>query len=91
MRCSKLERGAERVMELINFHSLSASEAARLIREGVISSERLMEACLARVREIDGEIQAWAFLDPDYALAWAARPTLGAVKENLPVRCTACR
>ena len=58
-------------MELINFHSLSASEAARLIREGVISSERLMEACLARVREIDGEIQAWAFLDPDYALAWA--------------------
>jgi len=55
MRCSKLERGAQRVMELINFHSLSASEAARLIREGVISSERLMEACLARVREIDGD------------------------------------
>jgi hypothetical protein len=50
MRCSKLERGAQRVMELINFHSLSASEAARLIREGVISSERLAEACLARVR-----------------------------------------
>ena len=30
-----------------------------------------MEACLARVREVDGHVQAWAFLDPDYALAQA--------------------
>jgi Asp-tRNA(Asn)/Glu-tRNA(Gln) amidotransferase A subunit family amidase len=42
-----------------------------LIREGVISSEQLVEACLARVREIDGQVQAWAFLDPDHALAQA--------------------
>ena len=73
MRCSKLERGAQRVMELINFHSLSASEAARLIREGVISSERLMEACLTRIREVDERVQAWAFLDPDHAVAWMMR------------------
>jgi Asp-tRNA(Asn)/Glu-tRNA(Gln) amidotransferase A subunit family amidase len=58
-------------MELTNLHLLSASEAARLIRDGVISSEQLLEACLARVREIDGQVQAWTFLDPDHALAQA--------------------
>ena len=58
-------------MDLTNLHSLSASEAARLIRDGVISSEQLVEACLARIREADEKIQAWAFLDPDHALAQA--------------------
>jgi Asp-tRNA(Asn)/Glu-tRNA(Gln) amidotransferase A subunit family amidase len=58
-------------MDLTNLHSLSASEAARLIRDGVISSEQLVEACLARVGEIDEQVQAWTFLDPDYALAQA--------------------
>jgi Asp-tRNA(Asn)/Glu-tRNA(Gln) amidotransferase A subunit family amidase len=58
-------------METKDLHWLSASEAARLIRGGVISAEQLVEACLARVREVDGEIQAWAFLDPDHALAQA--------------------
>jgi Asp-tRNA(Asn)/Glu-tRNA(Gln) amidotransferase A subunit family amidase len=58
-------------MDLTNLHELSASEAARLIREGVISSQQLVESCLARVRETDEQVQAWAFLDPDYALAQA--------------------
>lgn len=58
-------------MGLTNLHWLSASEAARLVREGVVSSEQLVEACLARVREADSQIQAWAFLDPDHALAQA--------------------
>src|SRR5438094_7149551 len=58
-------------MELANLHSLSASEAARLIRDGVISSEQFVEACLARIREVDGQVQAWTFLDPDHALAQA--------------------
>jgi Asp-tRNA(Asn)/Glu-tRNA(Gln) amidotransferase A subunit family amidase len=58
-------------MDLTNLHSLSASEAARLIRDGVISSEQLVEACLARLREVDTNIQAWAFLDADYALLQA--------------------
>src|SRR5437762_11510916 len=58
-------------MDLNNLHVLSASEAARLIREGVITSEQLVEACLARVREVDEQVQAWTFLDPDYALAQA--------------------
>jgi len=58
-------------MELINLHGLSATDAARLIREGVISSEQYVAACLARVRETDARIEAWAFLDPDHALAQA--------------------
>jgi Asp-tRNA(Asn)/Glu-tRNA(Gln) amidotransferase A subunit family amidase len=58
-------------MELKNLHLLSASEAARLIRDGIISSEQLVEACLARICEADGQAQAWAFLDPDHALAQA--------------------
>jgi Asp-tRNA(Asn)/Glu-tRNA(Gln) amidotransferase A subunit family amidase len=58
-------------VELTNLHLLSASEAARLIRDGIISSEQLVEACLARIREVDGQVQAWAFLDANHALAQA--------------------
>ena len=58
-------------MEMTNLHLLSASEAARLIRSGTISSEQLVDACLARIREVDGDVQAWTFLDPAHALAQA--------------------
>jgi Asp-tRNA(Asn)/Glu-tRNA(Gln) amidotransferase A subunit family amidase len=58
-------------MELTDLHLLSASEAARLIRDGIISSEQLVEACLARIRKVDPQVQAWAFLDADYALTQA--------------------
>jgi Asp-tRNA(Asn)/Glu-tRNA(Gln) amidotransferase A subunit family amidase len=58
-------------IDVTNLHSLSASEAARLIRDGTVSSEQLIEACLARVRETDEQVQAWAFLDADYVFAQA--------------------
>jgi Asp-tRNA(Asn)/Glu-tRNA(Gln) amidotransferase A subunit family amidase len=58
-------------MEVTNLHLLSASEAARFIRDGMISSEELIEACLARIREVDPQVEAWTFLDSDYALAQA--------------------
>ena len=58
-------------MELTNLHLLSASEAVRLIRDGIISSEQLVEACLARIRDVDPRVEAWAVLDPDHALAQA--------------------
>src|SRR3990172_1069156 len=58
-------------MDLSNLYWVSASDAARLIREGAISSEQLVQACLDRVSETDGEVQAWAFLDPDHALRQA--------------------
>ena len=58
-------------MDTTDLHGLTACEAARLIREGAISAEQLAQACLARIRETDGEVQAWAFLDPDHVLAQA--------------------
>jgi Asp-tRNA(Asn)/Glu-tRNA(Gln) amidotransferase A subunit family amidase len=58
-------------MELTDLHSLSATEAAGLIHRGAISSEQLVEAYLARIREVDERVQAWAFLDPAHALAQA--------------------
>src|SRR6266852_2062184 len=58
-------------MEVSHLHALSATDAARLIRDGVVSSEQLVEACLARIREVDGRIEAWAFLDPEHTLEQA--------------------
>ena len=55
-------------MDASQLNWLSASDAARAIRDGAISSEQLVEACLARVREVDDKVQAWAFLDPEHAL-----------------------
>src|SRR3989442_6832669 len=58
-------------MELSSLHALSAADAARLIREGVIASEQYVAACLARVPETGAGIEAWAFPDPDQALGQA--------------------
>jgi Asp-tRNA(Asn)/Glu-tRNA(Gln) amidotransferase A subunit family amidase len=58
-------------MDLGNLHLLSASDAARLIRDGTITSEELVKACLARIQEVDSQVCAWAFLDPEYALEQA--------------------
>jgi Asp-tRNA(Asn)/Glu-tRNA(Gln) amidotransferase A subunit family amidase len=58
-------------MDLKGLCGVSAVEGARMIRDGVITSSELIEACLARVREVDGQVQAWAFLDPEHAMAQA--------------------
>ena len=58
-------------MDLAGLNWVAAVEAARMIREGVVTSVQLVEACLARVREVDAAVQAWAFLDPEHALAQA--------------------
>jgi Asp-tRNA(Asn)/Glu-tRNA(Gln) amidotransferase A subunit family amidase len=58
-------------MDASQLNWLSAMDAARAIRDGAISSEQLVEACLARVREADGEVQSWHYLDPEHALVQA--------------------
>ena len=58
-------------MDLTNLNWVSGSDAARLIREGVVTSEQLVQACLARISEVEPDVQAWTFLDPEYALAQA--------------------
>jgi len=58
-------------MDLAKLHLISATEAAHLIRDGVISSEQLVEGCLANIGAVDDQIQAWSFLDPEHALTQA--------------------
>jgi len=58
-------------MDASQLNRLSASDAARAIRDGAISSEQLVEACLARIRETEAQVQAWQYLDPAHALAQA--------------------
>ncbi|MEK6244140.1 MAG: amidase [Pseudomonadota bacterium] len=58
-------------MDATRLEWLSASDAARAIAEGAVSSEQLVEACLARIRATEPEVQAWQFLDPEHALAQA--------------------
>lgn len=50
---------------------LSASEASRRMAAGQLSSEAYTEALLARVAEREPQVQAWAHLDADHALAQA--------------------
>lgn len=50
---------------------MTAAAAAAAIREGRISSEELVRACLERIDEVEPIVQAWAFLDPEHALAQA--------------------
>ena len=58
-------------MDATQLYRLSAADAARAVRDGAVSSEQLVEACLARVREAEPKVQAWAFIDPEHALAQA--------------------
>ncbi len=50
---------------------LSASEARTQLNRGDITSEELVRDCLARIEAREPDIDAWAFLDPDLAMAQA--------------------
>jgi Asp-tRNA(Asn)/Glu-tRNA(Gln) amidotransferase A subunit family amidase len=50
---------------------LSASDAAQGIREGLFDAEQLVQACLERIRQTEGEVQAWQHLDEAHALTQA--------------------
>ena len=52
---------------------LSATEAVGKIRNGEITSQELVQACLDRIEEFEATIGAWAHLDPDHALDQAKR------------------
>jgi len=51
----------------VSLHTLDAIDAARAIREKVLSPVDLIEALLERIERIDGRIQAWALVDRDGA------------------------
>ena len=58
-------------MDQVSPAALSATEVARRIREGLLSSEELVQACLDRIRQVEPQVQAWTFLDEEHALAQA--------------------
>jgi Asp-tRNA(Asn)/Glu-tRNA(Gln) amidotransferase A subunit family amidase len=55
----------------MNLIELTATEAAGKIRDGAITSEELVQAYLDRIEQVDGEIEAWTYLNPEYALEQA--------------------
>lgn len=46
---------------------LSAMEARARLARAEISALEMVESCLARIDARENEVQAWTFLDPDYA------------------------
>ena len=65
---SAIVRRSSEGAERLAINRLSASEMARRIAQGELTSEAVVSACLARIRERDPVVQAWAYLDPDFAL-----------------------
>jgi Asp-tRNA(Asn)/Glu-tRNA(Gln) amidotransferase A subunit family amidase len=58
---------------MVALYELGAIEAARAIRQGAITSEAVVRSCLNCIAAADGEIEAWAFLEPEYALEQARK------------------
>jgi len=51
--------------------ALTATEAARRIREGLLTSEELVQSCLEQIGRAEPQVKAWTFLDEAHALAQA--------------------
>ena len=51
--------------------TLTVTAAADAIRKGELASEALVRACLDRIAAREDDVQAWAHLDPELALAQA--------------------
>src|SRR5688572_18778790 len=56
---------------MAELHTLGAISAAAAIAAGRITSEQLTRACLERIAEREGQVQAWAWLSADQAIAEA--------------------
>jgi len=55
----------------MGLNGLTACEASARLEAGDITSEALVRDCLARIEARDGEVLAWDYIDPDYALEQA--------------------
>jgi len=54
-------------------YRLTASEAVTLMKNGSLTVEDYAKSLLARVKERDHVIKAWAFLDPEFVLTQARK------------------
>ena len=59
----------------MSLHELCAVDAARAIRDKVLSPVDLVDALLERIETVDGRVQAWALVDRDGARAAARQAT----------------
>ncbi len=73
-------------MKLMNTSliQLDATEAISLIEKGEICAADLMESCLERIEAIEPIIEAWAYLDPESALAQARELDKRLANEDQP-------
>ncbi|WP_025770901.1 amidase [Thioalkalivibrio sp. HK1] len=71
--CTSAAGSAIRSIDADDPACLDATEAAARIRLGTLSCEALMSACLRRIEAREHQVGAWAFIDPDRALAQARR------------------
>src|SRR3989442_1823769 len=58
-------------MAPLELSALGVVEAAAEIRRGAVSPVSIVEACLERIRALDGSVQAWVHVDEKGALAAA--------------------
>jgi len=73
---------------MIPLNRLCAAELAPRLARRELTAESLVRACLERIEAREPEVQAWAFLDPEIALAQARALDHGAVRgmlHGLPV------
>ena len=57
----------------MEWHRVTAMALAQAIRKGEVTVEEAVRASLDRIQQVEDEVQAWAFLDPGYALEQARR------------------
>ena len=55
----------------LGLNQLTASEASLKLKTGEISSEELTRDCLDRIQAREGDVLAWDYLNPEYALEQA--------------------
>jgi amidase len=67
----------------MQLNELSATEAARLVRERQITSVELVRACLDRIDAREPVVNAWATIDPELALSQAKERDRGPVRGAL--------
>lgn len=58
---------------MTDFNRLTARDAAARIADRTLTSEALVHACLDRIAAREGEVQAWAHIDPTQAIEEARR------------------
>ena len=54
-------------------YRLTASEAVALMKQGYLTVEDYAKSLLARIKDRDHVIKAWAYLDPEFVLVQARK------------------